>query len=189
MKEMVKFNVALSPRQLKTNLRAQAKSIPLFKIAVFALFFAIIAVVPMYLHTQWFTGPLVNAILIMTCLLVGPMEAIILGLIPSSVALSSGLLPLPLAPMVPFIMMANAAFIAIFAYMASTNYWIALVLAALVKFAFLSLSVSMVMANMLPDSLVQNLAIMMSWPQLVTALIGGVVAFGILKSVERLRKT
>lgn len=189
MEKLVKLNTKFDLRSLQTNIKSQAQSIPLFKIAVFALFFVVIAVVPMYLHTQWFTGPLVNAILIMTVLLVGPTEAILLGMIPSSVALSSGLLPLPLAPMVPFIIMGNAVFVAIFAYTQQTNYWLALVLASCIKFAFLSLAVSMVMSNMLADTLVQNLAIMMSWPQLVTALVGGVVAFGILKTVEKLRKT
>ena len=189
MPEMVKLNSDFNLRRISQTMYAQTKTLPAFKLLAFALLFVLVSLTPLFLHTQWFTGPLVNAALIMAVILVGPMEAIILGLIPSSVALSSGLLPLPLAPMVPFIMMSNAVFVAIFAYMQPANYWLALGIASVLKFAFLSLTVSLLMGNLLPGNLLAQVAVMMSWPQLVTALIGGVIAFGILKSVEYSRRS
>jgi len=188
MEKLVKLSSKIEMQTLKQFVREQAFSLSTFKIVSFVFFLAIVIVVPALVHVQWYSGPVINAVLIMACVLVGPMEAMLLGLIPSTVALSSGLLPLPLAPMVPFIMMANAIFIAFFAYTYKTNYWLALLLAAILKFGFLALTVKFVMSAMLADSLVQRLAVMMSWPQLVTALLGGVIAFAILKFLEKNQK-
>ena len=55
-----------------------------------------------------------NAVLIIAAVLLSPFEAVLIGLVPSAVALSSGLLPLALAPMVPFIMIGNAILVGVF---------------------------------------------------------------------------
>ena len=65
------------------------------KVILFAVFLAVVTMVPAFIHIQWVTGPMVNAVLILALVLIGPMEAVLLGLMPSTVALSAGLLPLP----------------------------------------------------------------------------------------------
>lgn len=152
------------------------------KIIFSILLLLIIAIVPVLVHTQWFTGPLVNAILLLTCIFVGPMEAVIFGLVPSLVAFSTGLLPFPLAPMIPFIMVANAIYVAIFYYIYKNNFLLAVLISSFVKFLFLHLTVSFLMGNFLEEKFLQKLALMMSWPQLATALFGGVIAYFIFKT-------
>ncbi|MBN2087872.1 hypothetical protein JW758_06020 [Candidatus Peregrinibacteria bacterium] len=152
------------------------------KLLVFAVFLAISISLPAFIHIQWITGPIINACLLLAVVLVGPMEAMVLGLMPSAVALSAGLLPLPLAPMVPFIMIGNAVLIAVFYYLRNQNYALRLGISALLKFAFLHFSVVFIMNGFLADSLVSKLMIMMSWPQFFTAVIGGVIVYPIIKS-------
>jgi hypothetical protein len=152
-----------------------------------ALFFAIglvICLVPTFFHNQWVTGPLINATLLLATVLVGPTEAVLLGLMPSTMALLGGLLPLPLAPMLPFIMIGNAIMVMTFHTLRPKHFWIALGLAALLKFAFMHGSVVFFLSRMMDGNLTAKLAVMMSWPQLFTVIIGGVIAYPIVKSFQ-----
>lgn len=144
---------------------------------VFSFFLTLLIGVPSFVHSQWITGPMVNAILFTSVLILGPLEALMLGLMPSAVALSSGLLPLPLAPMVPFIMLGNALMVLVFSKFRKQSFFVAVVVAAFLKFAFLHQTVVWLMKRLLSGELVAKLAIMMSWPQFFTALIGGGIAY------------
>ena len=66
---------------------------------------------PFFIHLQWITGPIINAIFILVLFLVGIRSALVVALIPSLMALSGGLLPAILAPVVPFIMIGNAIYV------------------------------------------------------------------------------
>ena len=160
----------------------EALSLPKAKAVIFALFLAIAIIVPSFTHSQWITGPVINAILILATVIIGPMEAILLGLMPSAIALSTGLLPIALAPMVPFIMIGNAVLVVLFHYLRGQNFALRLGLSALLKFAFLHFSVVFIMSALLQNEIVSKLAIMMSWPQFVTAVIGGIIVYPIIKS-------
>lgn len=155
------------------------------KVGLFGVLLAILVIVPAFVHIQWLTGPMVNAVLIITAVLIGPMEAVMLGLMPSTVALSTGLLPIALAPMVPFIMLSNAILVAVFHYSRKKNYFLAVGVAAFLKFVFLHQAVSLIMTKFLPDKLTSKLAIMMSWPQFFTAVIGGIIAYALLKGLKK----
>jgi len=156
------------------------------RIITFTSLLAIATVVPFFIHSQYITGPLVNFILFTAVILLGPFEAVLLGIIPSTVALASGLLPLPLAPMIPFIMVGNALLVAVFYYTRKIGFIKSVILASLLKFLFLHSIVTLLMSTLLAEKLVANLAIMMSWPQFVTAVAGGVVAYMFLKKIRRI---
>ncbi|MBU1018242.1 iron hydrogenase [Patescibacteria group bacterium] len=151
------------------------------KILLFAGLLGLSIAVPAFIHIQWVTGPMVNTALILATVLIGPMEAVLIGLMPSTIALVAGLLPLPLAPMVPFIMIGNAVLVAVFHYLYKKHFLLAVGIAAFLKFAFLHESVTLIMSKLLKQEIVAKLAVMMSWPQFFTAVIGGGVAFFILK--------
>jgi len=158
--------------------------LPRAKIILFLVGLAITIILPAFFHNQWITGPIINATLLIATVLIGPMEAMMLGLMPSTVALATGLLPLPLAPMVPFIMIGNSLLIAVFHYIRKSSFWAGVGIAAFIKFAFLHFSVTLVMARLLDSGFTAKLATMMSWPQLLTALIGGVIAYPVLKNIK-----
>lgn len=146
---------------------------------------------PFFIHLPLLTGPIINAILILLLFLVGIRSALVVALIPSLMALSGGLLPAILAPAVPFIMVSNVIFIVIIdrVYNYSKNqqqgYWVGVVIAALVKFVFLFSSVSLISKLLIKQELAAKVMQLMSWPQFATAVLGGAIAWVVLKWLKR----
>lgn len=132
-------------------------------------------IVPLF-NQQMITGPIVNATLFVATIILGTQMGVLVGLIPSLIALSVGTLPAPLAPMVPYIMISNAILILTFGYLKNKNYWLAIIVASFLKFLFLFSTSSLVVGLLMKKELTESVAIMMSWSQLVTALMGGFLA-------------
>jgi hypothetical protein len=61
-----------------------------------------------------------------------------------------------------------------------------IVLAAVCKFLFLQISLAFVLKSILASNLTSAAATMVSWPQLVTALVGGFVAYTFLKAIKKI---
>ena len=137
-------------------------------------------IVPLF-HQQMITGPIVNATLFVAAILLGNQMGIFVGLIPSIIALSAGLLSPVLAPMVPYIMISNAILILTFNFLRNKNFWLAIGVASFIKFLFLFFTSSLVINLLLKKEIADSVAMMMSWPQLVTALAGGIIAWAFYK--------
>lgn len=161
------------------------EKISLASLAWFVGLLAIATVVPLF-HSQPFTGPVVNATLFIAATVLGPTNAIVIGLIPSLIALSFGLLPPVLAPMIPFIMFGNAILIIVFNGLKNKNFWLGMIAASVLKFVFLFSTSSVVIHLLLKKELAITVAGMMSWPQLYTALGGGILAFFTLKIAKKI---
>jgi len=146
---------------------------------------------PFFIHLQWLTGPIINALLILILFLVGVRSALVAALVPSLMALAGGLLPAVLAPAVPFIMIANVIYVLSIdrIYDRSKNvgrgYWAGVFTGAILKFAFLYVSVSWIASLLIKQELAAAVAKMMSWPQLITAVLGGLIAWLVLKWLKR----
>ncbi len=140
----------------------------------------IIGVLAPLIKQQMIAGPIVNACLFIGAALLGSGNAVLIGLMPSLIALSIGLLPAVLAPMIPFIMTGNAILILVFSRLKEKNYWLAVFLASIAKFAFL-FGASFIVSNLIiKKEIAVKAASMMSWPQLATALLGAVIAYSII---------
>lgn len=147
---------------------------------------AVAIILPRFIHNQFVTGPIVNATLFLGAYYLGSGPAILVGLVPSVVALSSGLLPMPLAPMVPFIIISNTILITVFNWSRKIHLGSSVILSSLAKYAFLYLSSVLVIKTILPSVLATKaMAVMMAWPQLVTALAGAIIAFGIINIIKK----
>lgn len=151
----------------------------------FIVLLGIASLLPAVVHNQMITGPIINATLFLAVLLLDIRSAILIGLIPSIVALSVGLLPAPLAPIIPFIMLSNTILVMVFNWLKDKNYWLGVVTSSLVKFLFLFGASSIVINLLLKQELASKVSIMMSWPQLATAIAGGIIAFGIYKIIKK----
>jgi len=134
---------------------------------------------------QAIAGPIVNAVLFISVILLGPQSAILAGLVPSLIALSVGLLPAILAPMIPFIMMGNTILVITFDYLRKRNFWLGVISASVLKFLFLFGANSIVINLIIKEEIAQKIAMTMSYPQLLTALAGGLIAYLFLKSIKR----
>jgi hypothetical protein len=154
-------------------------------IAQFAGLASVAVFLPYLIHIQWITGPIVNAVLILTLLKFGFRNAVAIAMVPSIIALSSGLLPIVLAPVVPFIMTGNMILILCVDWFYNNfedrakGYWMGVLVGAALKFLFLFLSVNIISGLLIKQELSIKVAQMMSWPQFYTAVIGGIIAWGI----------
>ncbi|MFH1749901.1 MAG: ECF transporter S component [bacterium] len=156
------------------------------KLIQFSALLGIATVAPILLsHQQIISGPIVNATLMISVVLLGTESAILVGLVPSIIALSVGLLPVVLAPMIPFIMLSNVVLVIVFGCIYKKNYWTGLISASVVKFLFLFTTSSVVINLLIKTELAKQVGLIMSWPQLLTALAGGILAFGFLKIIKR----
>ncbi len=127
-------------------------------------------------HNQIITGSIVNAILFIAVATLGITGAGLICLIPSIFALLAGTLPTPLIPFIPFIMLANIILVLSFNYLKRYRLWLGIVSAALLKFSFLfliSFGASQIVATVLGGT------------QLLTALLGGLIAYFVLKFYEK----
>ena len=106
-------------------------------------------------------------------------------MLPSTVALANGLLPVALAPMIPFIMLSNVIYLQSFSFLETkTKSVTAVFIAALLKTIFLTLVVRFLMSGLLALPLLAKVQVMMTLPQLWTAVVGGLLALSIKKHVK-----
>ncbi|MCL5010603.1 MAG: iron hydrogenase [Patescibacteria group bacterium] len=147
-------------------------------LTTFATLLAIALAAPL-LHHQLITGIIVNAVLFWAAFTLGWPSAITIGVLPSLIALLAGTLPLPLLPMIPFIIAANAILALVFFSLKKKSYFLAAISAGFLKFVFL-FSASSVLVSIFRVPLAKPVAQMMSLPQLITALLGALAAYVII---------
>ncbi len=148
----------------------------IISLVYFSALLAVSIIAPLF-HFQPITGPVVNACLFIAAALLGIQAGIMLGLLPSLIALSIATLPAPLAPMVPFIMVSNAILVVSFAYLKEKNFFLGIISASILKYLFLFSTSYIVIHLIAQKPIAQKAAQMMSWPQLATALLGGLIAY------------
>ncbi len=148
-----------------------------------ALLLAITLAFQMLGLPQAITGPAVNAMLLISGTYVGGLGAVIIGLLTPWIAFLRGILPPPLAPMIPFIMLGNAIFV--IAYVITrgklgkgyAGSGIGLIVGAIAKFLILSSAVRLIVS--VPPSVAKAMQV----PQLYTAVLGGVIAVIVEKAL------
>ncbi len=129
-------------------------------------------------------GPLVNMVLFITTIVVGPIAAICVGLITPLAAFLLGIMKL--LPLVPIIMIGNALLVVVFYYTSKAfkyGEYIGLGLAALFKFLFLLTAVNHLLPLFLSKVPAPIIAAF-GFNQFVTALIGGGLALVIVRSLK-----
>lgn len=150
---------------------------------------------------QFVTGSCVNAILAISTLLSGLGSGVTVAILSPVLAYLLGIAPQVLV--VPAIMIANTVFVFLLNFLTKDRKRIMQIIgwltAAVFKFATLYLIVAKIICGLLANSLLaagslkqpmlQALPATFSWPQLVTALIGGGVALLIVPALKKaLRK-
>ncbi len=136
---------------------------------------------------QPITGPVINSILFLSALLVGPLAGISIGILTPVIAFIRGILPPPLAPMIPFIAIGNGILVLSYIILRSIlrvkpksiftlRNILSMILAAILKFLILAGAVTFLVE--IPSPIAQ----MMTLPQLYTALAGGIIALIIYRA-------
>lgn len=149
------------------------------------IYFPIAFFIPFLIgHPQILVGTIVNAMLIVSALELNTKKTLPIIFAPSLGVLARGLIFGPFTPflaiMIPFIWVGNTILVVGIKFLnKKTNYWLALGLATGAKVGFLfSIALTLVSLSILPAMFL----IVMGEMQLLTAISGGIVAFGLLKS-------
>lgn len=145
--------------------------------------------------SQVFVGPAVNAVLILSAFIAGTGYGIIVGIFTPLLAFVLGQLNPILGPFIPFIMIGNALYVLCFGLLKNKNIifsYIGIIIASIVKFLFLDLSATKAvkMLHIAPSGqkgqmFNKILLKSMTTPQLITGLIGGVIAVIIITILRK----
>jgi hypothetical protein len=139
-----------------------------------------------FLHFQALTGTIVNAVLIISVIMLGRKEAITIGIFPSLISVVVGLLAPAVIPLIPFIIFSNMILIFAVSFIGKENYWKGVVSGSIAKFIFLYAAGIILVKSFEWNSMAKIIAMMFSWQQLLTALSGGIVAYGALKILKKI---
>jgi len=128
-------------------------------------------------------GPLVNGVIITTVLITDTKFGILVGICTPILAVLTGQLAAPMVPFSPFIMLGNATYALLFgiSYKYIKNYgsYAGIALGAVFKMIILLTSVKYLVPLFgvnIPKPVLTKLSVMMSYPQIITAVSGGIVA-------------
>lgn len=139
--------------------------------------------IPLGPNNNFIVGPLVNACLLITASMVGIFGAAIIAVAaPFGALLTGATVPLPF---VPFVALGNLVLVLLFYFINKKNFVAGVITGALIKFLTLYASI-IIFTNMakIPAKKASVMIFTFGWPQLVTALVGGVIAFIVIRLVK-----
>ncbi len=140
---------------------------------------------------QFVVGSLVNACLYTAAATTGLWGGLTVAIVSPLTSVLTTHTPMAafILPFSPFIAAGNFILVACFYFIMKRNKIVGVAVASAVKFVFLFAAVNVFLgiAN-LADNIKTNAAVMFSWPQLVTALIGGVLALAVIRSLGAVRR-
>lgn len=143
------------------------------------------ALSPSMPYSSYVIGTLVNLTLIMSVDFVGGGAAVIIGLLAPVVALLQHHIPGEV--LVPVVAAGNILFALFYCYLKRFNRFLGIAVGAVTKFVFLFFTVPAVLSAFLtnlPEAQRNMVSINFGWPQLVTALAGGLLAIAVSNSVK-----
>lgn len=146
---------------------------------------------------QYITGSLVNCVLVIAVLFGGLWSGVVVALLSPFCAFLLGIGP-ALIQLVPCIAVGNTVYVLLLWMLIGRKQcalWqrvLSVVLAAAAKFVTLYIAVVKVVIPVMGDALkapqVQKFTLMFSWPQLITALVGGMLAMLLLPLLKKAMK-
>lgn len=152
--------------------------------AAIALLVTVGAIAP-FAHNQLVTGTIVNATLFLSVLFFGFRKAAVVAIAPSMITFAIGLFPAAMAFFIPYIIMSNLLLMGMCASAAKLPHAFRIALAAGAKFALLFSMSHLFVIGFMGQSASSAFATAMSFPQLITALLGGLIAMGAAKLLQK----
>lgn len=145
-----------------------------------AVLLAIAIVLQLAKMGQYVTGIGINTVLITAVGVCGLPWAAVIGIMTPMLAVLLGVQPPPTVVLVPFIMAGNLLFVILFRILRKYNDYIGVIVASIAKFVLLYTA-----ANIIVGKLPAPIKLAFSFPQLITAVVGGIIALIILKTVNK----
>ena len=161
--------------------------------AIFIAMLVVIQITTAPMGNTILTGSIVNLLLIVSAMICGPVSGLLVGAVSPVMARFLGIGPL--WSLIPFIIAGNAALVCVWHILGNRNIEhkhaagiTALLYAAIAKFLVLYIGIVRIMVPVflgLPEQQAAVISAMFSFPQLVTALIGGALAHALLPSLKK----
>lgn len=172
---------------MNRNIRFITRTAILLAIAI--LFQFIGQYIPTY--NNFIVGPVVNAVLLVATEFSGILSGVVISVIApfvSAITNKSAMGPIVLA-FSPFIISGNILLVLCYALLKKKNQIVAIGMGAVVKSAFLYGAILIFTSLMkLNDKITTVLLGLFSWPQLVTAILGGIIALAVFPALRKVIK-
>lgn len=141
-------------------------------------------------NNNFIVGPLVNMCLLVAAMTAGLGGGIAIAVLSPFTSLINNHAPLAAAllPFAPFIAVGNILFLVIFYLLYKKAKYAGVVLASIVKFAFLLAAIKVFLNVFEFSKFAEKLIALFSYPQLITALIGGFLAIPVIYGVRKALK-
>lgn len=139
-------------------------------------------------QNNFIVGPLINAILLVSTAATGVWGGVAISVIAPFVSAFTNKAPIAqfILPFSPFIALGNVILVLCFYFLYKKSKAAAIASGAIFKFAFLYASVVLFTRLFgVPDKFAKIMTALFSWPQLVTAAIGGVLAVIVIRLLRR----
>lgn len=162
------------------------KSISIFSITLYALAFCI----PFFFSAQQLiTGTIINCLLFLSATRLSKKEVLPVVTLPSIATLLHGVLFGPqtvfLFYFLPFVWLGNYALVHVFVSSGSKSYWLRIALSAAAKYLLLQACAQLYYHNGIVP---QVFLVSMGYIQLITALVGGALAYSVGKVISYERR-
>lgn len=139
-------------------------------------------------YNNFIVGPIVNAVLIVATAIAGIWSGTAIAVIAPLVSAFTN--KAPIAPLIlgfsPFIILGNFVIVLAFHLLRKKNKVLGVILGAILKFAVLYTAITIfTSAVQMKPQVALTLTNLFSWPQLITALVGGAIALAVLATVGK----
>ena len=137
-------------------------------------------------NNNFIVGPLVNACLLVSTALAGVWSGIIIAVASPFTSLINNHAPVAAAllPFAPFVAAGNAVYVLSYYLLRKKSAIAGVGIGSVLKFGFLYAAINIFLQVFNFPKFAKVLTFLFSWPQLVTALLGGVVALAAIKALK-----
>lgn len=155
-----------------------------------ALLLALVIVVQMagrfIPNSNFVVGPLVNACLLVSTALTGVWSGIIIAVVSPLSSLINNHAPVAAAllPFSPFIAVGNAVYVLSYYLLRKKSPLAGIGVGSVLKFAFLYFAIRLFLQIFEFPKFAKVLSLLFGWPQLITALLGGIIALAVIKALK-----
>lgn len=138
-------------------------------------------------NSNFIVGPLVNTCLLVATAFAGVWSGIIISVISPFTSLINNHAPVAAAllPFAPFVAAGNAVFVLSYYLLRKKSAIAGIGIGAVLKFGFLYAAITFFLQIFSFPKFAKALIFLFGWPQLVTALIGGILGLIVIKAVGK----